>query len=144
MRVRWADGSVSDEILGATSGRLPDNVAKVTDGRTEIGMWRFPFDPSLPGLSVAYDPVRMRKLATRAGLGDGGTVRLRAYRPRRRAVIEVATERGSLFVKVVRPGKARDLHDRHRAATAAGCPVPAPIGWSEDGRGGRRPGISPR
>ncbi|MGH3517938.1 MAG: hypothetical protein ACRDQ7_11085 [Haloechinothrix sp.] len=46
-RVRWADGSVTTERLGACSGQLPAGVARLSNGRTEIGMWRFPFDPDL-------------------------------------------------------------------------------------------------
>jgi len=193
-RVRWSDGSVTDETLGASSGTLPDGVVRLTDGTTEIGMWRFPFDPDLPALAAACDPERMRRLAADVGLtgggpgpdgagpdgagpdgagpdgagpdgagtggpgpggsgpggtgpggtepggtGPGGTgagdirLTIRAYRPRRRAVVEVRTPGGTVFVKVVRPAGARALHERHRAALAAGCPVPAPLGWTDDG-----------
>lgn len=135
-RVRWADGSVSGETFGATNGRLPDGVARLSDGETEIGMWRFPFDPDLPALPAAHDAERMRRLVTDIGLGgDGGPVglRVRAYRPRRRAVIEVTAPGGTAFVKVLTPGKAKPLHQRHRTATAAGCPVPASLGWTDDG-----------
>ncbi len=135
-RVRWADGTVSDETVGATNGNLPDGVARLSDGETEIGMWRFPFDPDLPALPAAFDAERMRRLVADVGLGgDGGPVRLRvrAYRPRRRAVIEVSAPGGTAFVKVLKPGKAQPLHQRHRAAIAAGCPVPASLGWTDEG-----------
>ncbi len=135
-RVRWVDGSISDETFGATDGRLPDGVARLSDGETEIGMWRFPFDPDLPALPVACDAERMRRLATDVGLGDGGgpvQLRVRAYRPRRCAVIEVSATGGTAFVKVLKPGMAQPLHARHRTATAAGCPVPASLGWTGDG-----------
>lgn len=136
-RVRWADGSETAETLGASSGRLPDGTARLSDGDTEIGMWRFPFDPDLPALPAACDHERMRRLVERAGLGvEVGAVRLRvrAYRPRRRAVIEVAVPGGGrVFVKVVRPHRVRGLHERHRLAAAAGAAVPASLGWAEAG-----------
>ncbi|MGH3763054.1 phosphotransferase family protein [Actinophytocola sp.] len=135
-RVRWADGSVTSERLGACSGSLPDGVARLGDGRTEIGMWRFPFDPALPGLPAAMDLERMRRLLGDAGLGAGGLPRprVRAYRPMRRAVVEVSAPGGArIFVKAVHPRRARRLHERHRVATAAGVAVPASLGWTDDG-----------
>ncbi len=149
-RVRWPDGSVTDETLGASSGTLPDGVARLSDGTTEIGMWRFPFDPDLPALAAACDHERMRLLAVDLGLTGRGRVasdpdgptggprvgvhlEIRSYRPRRRAVVEVRCPGGAVFVKVVRPDAARDLFERHRDALAAGCPVPPPLGWTDDG-----------
>jgi hypothetical protein len=134
-RVRWPDGTETSETLGACDGDLPTNTTRLTDGDTEIGMWRYPHDPDLPGLARAVNPVAAGRLAHDLGAGDGGParVRLRAYRPRRRAVIEVATDRGRVFIKVVRPRRATALHERHRAGTAAGCPVPRSLGWTDDG-----------
>lgn len=136
-RVRWPDGTVTDETFGACSGALPAGVACLTDGSTTVGMWRFPLDPDLPALATACDQERMRRLAADLGLREHGTeavrLRVRAYRPRRRAVVEVRTRRGTVFVKVVRPAAARALHERHRVALEAGCPVPAPLGWTDTG-----------
>lgn len=134
VRVGWADGSVTEETLGAATGDLPPEVARLTDGHTEVGLWRFPFDPDLPALPAACDPHRMGRLATRLGL-DGAAARLtvRTYRPRRRAVVELATPTGTIYVKVLRPGRVRSVHEAHRAATAAGYPAPHPLGWTTDG-----------
>jgi hypothetical protein len=130
-RVAWPDGSVSDETLGATAGRVPDGVARLTDGRTEVGMWRFPFDPDLPGLAAACDPVRMGRLAAQLGLGDRVRLAVRTYRPRRRAVVELTAAIGTVFVKVLRPDRVAHVHDVH--LRAAGAPVPAPLGWTPGG-----------
>ncbi|HEX2130025.1 MAG TPA: phosphotransferase [Actinophytocola sp.] len=131
VRVAWADGSATDESIGAASGQLPDGVTRLTDGETEIGLWRFPFDPDLPALPAACDPARMGRLAADLGLAGAVTLRVRTYRPRRRAVVEVATPTGTVFVKVLRPEKVRALHELHRVAAGAGCPTP--LGWTEDG-----------
>lgn len=134
--VRWPDETVTEETIGASSGELPNGVALLSDGHTEIGMWRFPHDPDLPALPAACDPDLLRRLTAQIGLnhGDGPVrTRIRAYRPRRRAVVQVDTPDGTAFLKVVRSGKVRALHERHRTALAAGCPVPAPLGWTDDG-----------
>ena len=133
-RLRRADGSTSDEVLGASSRAMPVPLPHGVVRIGEVGLWRFPNDPDLPGLAVASDPGRMRRVC--AGIGwlvDDVVTRVVAYRPRRRAVVRVDTSRGVLYVKAVRPDRARGLHRRHRLALAAGCPVPAPLGWSEDG-----------
>ncbi|SFA93955.1 hypothetical protein SAMN05216266_102341 [Amycolatopsis marina] len=134
--VEWADGARTREILGACSGELPAGIARISDGATEIGMWRFPVDPDLPALPLVHDHRQVRALLRGTGLdAPDGPVRsrLRVYRPRRRAVFEVSTPAGTAFVKVVRPRHARELHRRHRIAEAAGCPVPAALGWTETG-----------
>ena len=57
---------------------------------------------------------------------------VRAYRPRRRAVIEVVAPTSRLFVKVLRPTRVRDLHERHRLLTDAGMPTPHSLGWTAE------------
>ncbi|OZM73714.1 aminoglycoside phosphotransferase [Amycolatopsis antarctica] len=133
-RVRWADGSETREQFGASSGKLPEGVAVLDDGRSRVGMWRVPFDPDLPALAAAHDPARAGRLAAGLGLGDGpARVHLVAYRPRRRAVVRISGSGGTFFAKIVRPGRAEALHERHRLLSEAGCPVPAPLGWNADG-----------
>ncbi|GGS32390.1 phosphotransferase family protein [Actinokineospora fastidiosa] len=133
-RLRLADGSTADEVLGASSRALPVPLPSGVVRIGEVGLWRFPHDPDLPGLAVAADPDRMRRVCASVGWAGGEvTVRVVAYRPRRRAVVRVETARGELYVKAVRPDRARGLHRRHRLALAAGCPVPPALGWSEDG-----------
>lgn len=137
-RVRWADGAETAETFGATSASpanpLPDGLAMLSDGHSRIGMWRFPHDPDLPALSGVHGPQGARALATSVGLGDHPVrVRVRAYRPRRRAVLEITGATGSCYAKVVRPARARELHERHLLLHEAGCPVPEPLGWSADG-----------
>lgn len=128
-RVRWPDGVVTREILAAMSGPLPDGAVRLSDGTTEVGVWRFPHDPRLPALRDACDADRLEQL-----LGVRPTrLRLRSHRPGRRAVIEAETPRGRVFVKVVRPELADALHQRHSVAVAAGCPAPEPLAFAPDG-----------
>jgi hypothetical protein len=138
VRVRWA-GGVTQERMGACVGRVPPGAFILDDGDTRVGVWRFPYDPDLPGLPAAYDDASVGGLLGSLGLGSLGlggaraTLRVRAYRPRRRAVIEAVGPRGRVFLKVVRPRKVAALHERHRLLVGAGVPVPDSLGYTADG-----------
>ncbi|WP_157963523.1 hypothetical protein [Actinocorallia populi] len=130
--VEWPDGRRTAETFGAGTSSRARGALRMSDGVHEIGVWRFPYDPALPGLPRAFDAERMRSLLTRLGL-DAAEPRLsvRAYRPLRRAVIEVRTPRTSVFVKVLRPERVEAVHRLHRAAT--GGRAPESLGWTDDG-----------
>lgn len=134
-RVVWADGAEREETFAATvSTRRPEGGFVVTDGDRFIQVWRFPFDPELPGLAAACFPSSVADLLRGLGLPpDGVQLRVVSYRPRKRAVVEVVTERQRLFIKVLRPRQVRDVDSRHRVLTAAGVAVPQSLGWSDDG-----------
>ena len=133
--VRWADGETTSEtFVAATGDRIPPQGAAVfDDGSSRVAVWRWPHDPFLPGLSDALDPVRVGSLLDDLGV-DGGAVqiRTRAYRPGRRAVVEVTGRRGRLFLKIVRPGEVERLHLQHRSLVEH-LPVPDSLGWSDGG-----------
>jgi aminoglycoside phosphotransferase len=133
-RVRWPDGEVKDETLAACTGDAPAGALVLDDGGDRVAVWRFPHDPDLPGLAAACDETAVAGLLEELDLG-GGPVRLRtrAYRPRRRAVIEAVGSRGRLFIKVVRPDRVEALHDRHRLLVRNGIPAPQSLGWTPQG-----------
>jgi hypothetical protein len=88
-----------------------------------IAVWRFPDDPYLPGLPSAVDPSRVHALLSHPTTGEV-TLRTRAYRPTRRAVVEVAEDGAPRwYLKVVSDRRAATLADRHRQLTAH-VPVP--------------------
>ncbi|WP_402468764.1 phosphotransferase [Isoptericola aurantiacus] len=145
-RVRWAtaggDGaSVRTETLGASLGRPGDQqvpgVLTLDDGEHAVAVWRFPGDPALPALATAYDPEAVATLLGDLGVPEVArgpvTLRVRAYRPTRRAVIEASTPGARVFLKVVRPDKVDDLYERHALLAGAGLPVPKPLGRNADG-----------
>jgi aminoglycoside phosphotransferase len=139
-RVRWGDRELS-ETLGASTGMAGldpvPGVLALSDGEQEVAVWRFPLDPALPALPSACDTAQMavllRELGVPAEAADGLAVRVRSYRPRRRAVVEVAGARARLFVKVLRPDRVEELHRRHTLLHAAGLPVPRSLGWTREG-----------
>jgi len=90
-----------------------------------VGVWRWPFDPVLTGLTAAVSPGRVD------GLLAGHLVPpLRpdvvVYRPTERAVVRITDARGrNVYLKVVPPATLPALVARHTALGAAGLPVPA-------------------
>jgi hypothetical protein len=132
--IAWPDRAATTEtVVAATGARIPDGAAVLDDGTTQVAVWRWPVDPSLPGLTAALDRGRVARLLDDLGV-DGGAVqlRVRAYRPGRRAVVEATGRRGVLFLKVVRAAKVEALHHTHRSLAAA-LPVPDSLGWTDDG-----------
>lgn len=127
------DGVNDGTTLCAHAGRdLPANAAIVEDGASRVAVWRFPHDPKLPGLPHAVQPDLLKSLLAEVGADYPiELIKTRSYRPRRRAVIEVVTERHRLFVKVVRPSRVAALQAAH-TAVAGELRVPRSLGWSHE------------
>ncbi|MPQ98776.1 phosphotransferase [Modestobacter sp. I12A-02628] len=133
-----ADGRPARDTLAATTGsRIPDGAAvlagDVSGTTVEVGLWRWPHDPALPALAWATSAAAVR--ARLPGLGvpaEDARLRLRAYRPGRRAVVEVTSARGTWYLKVVRPRAAAPLAERH-AVLGSGAPVPPVLAGTPDG-----------
>lgn len=132
--IAWPEGRTTTEtFVAATGDRIPEGAAVLEDGTSRVAVWRWPSDPALPGLAAALDRHRVSGLLDSLGIAGGAVqLRSRAYRPGRRAVIEVAGRRGRLFLKVVRPHAIEALHATHRTL-ASRLPVPDSLGWSDDG-----------
>jgi hypothetical protein len=133
-QVRWSDGQERPETLVACTGDPPEGSLVLDDGVERVAVWRFPHDPELPGLTAACDEAAVAAVLESLGLGEGAVrLRTRAYRPRRRAVIEATGARGRVFIKIVRPDRVEALHDRHRLLVRAGIPAPQSLGFTRDG-----------
>lgn len=115
----------------ATSGSIPSGVLEVEADGMRVGVWRVPHDPVLRGMPAALDPGRVGALLDGLGV-PGGPVKiaLRAYRPKRRAVVAVGGRRHGLYLKLVRRSKVENLH-RHHTFLSEGLPVPASLGFSD-------------
>lgn len=138
--VAWDGGQATRERLVAVADREPMAAAAagggVPPGRPR--WWLYPEDPQLPGLARLADAGFARSLAQRARLPDVPLeLRDRAYRPRTRAVVELAgagativvggaraSVRARVYVKALRPGRAAAVRDR-LAVLAPLAPVPA-------------------
>jgi hypothetical protein len=112
---------------------FPEGAFVLTCDGISVAVWRFPHDPYLPGLPSAISTARVRELLDDLGALPGDvSLRTRAYRPSRRAVVEV-TVRGSdavgriLYLKVLAGDRANELADLHRQLVPH-VPVPRVIG----------------
>ena len=130
------DGQAREVLLVAhvDAKPLPEAAFVLEQDGDRIAVWRFPNDPFLPGLPSAVHFGRVRELLDAVN-GPPGTVglRTRAYRPTRRAVVEVTvTDPGSsagrvLYLKVLAGRRAEELAEMHRQLVAT-VPVPKVIG----------------
>lgn len=132
----WPAGSytetsdhVDDLYVGMTTEAVPDHGPGVIYSHSPHGrlaIWQHPLDPALPGLPLATDPASVAETWGRGRRLVG--LETVSYRPLRRAVIAAAFDDGSrLYLKVLRAGRASDLHARHRMLLDAGIPAPVPV-----------------
>ena len=132
------DGRESREVLTATAGsRIPDGATTVealVDGEARrVAIWRWPWDPALPALTWAASSSRVAGRLADLGLATGpARLRMRSYRPGRRAVVQATTTTGVLFLKVVRPVALPRMVERHVALDGA-VPSPPLLATTEDG-----------
>lgn len=97
-------------------------------------IWRYPEDPGLPALRTLALPEAARVVLDRLGVPARLTaLTLASYRPGRRAVVQVSTDDGDLFVKVVPPASVSAVVARHRAWFAAGLPTPPVLATAREG-----------
>jgi Phosphotransferase enzyme family len=134
-QVERADRTLTRETLAAATGdHIPEGAALLQGGGTVVGVWRRPQDPALPALDAAAEPHRLATTLRAAGLCRTGLpeVRVRAYRPGRRAVLEISDAGRRLYAKVVRPSAAAALRARHDLL-AEHLPVPRLLAATPDG-----------
>lgn len=131
------DGTPREVLLIAHADRrpLPEGAFALRRGDAEVAVWRFPHDPYLPGLPSAIDTARVRELLDGLEAPAGAvTVHTRAYRPSRRAVVEVTIATPDqvgriLYLKLLAGDRAEELADVHRQLRPH-VPVPRVIGVS--------------
>ena len=99
------------------------------DTGKRIAVWVYPNDPALPALAATVFSESASVLLARLGVTmDNPQLSVLAYRPGKRAVIRVDSGDERVYLKVVRPGKAAAIVDRHTAFLNAGVTVPQIIG----------------
>jgi phosphotransferase family enzyme len=152
------DGTLTEELIAATVDRsgLPEGAIPSQAGELPVALWPAEEDPLLPGLQHALDPEFALRMLEQAGTpAKRADVTLVAYRPGRRAVVEVtpvepvttrltfapgsgaltpkvAGDAPALFLKVVEPDRAAELAEVHRRLTGV---VPAAPCTLADGPG---------
>jgi hypothetical protein len=146
-RVLTPDDAAHDLALVAhvDAKPVPEGPVTVEVAGTPVAVWRFPNDPFLRGLPSATSAVRVRELLDQLGVAPGEVgLEIRAYRPSRRAVVEVAitpdpsATPGSevpagrvLYLKVMAGDRAERLGRVHRELEPH-VPVPGVVGVAPD------------
>jgi hypothetical protein len=129
--VATSAGDTGRQIV-ACSGSIPDGAAIVESDDVRIGLWILPHDPALPGLAPALDAGQLRAMLASIGRPTTKVAsRLRAYRPGRRAVVQVETDTTRVFLKLGRPRSIAALHATHRLLADV-LPVPTSLGYDPD------------
>ena len=125
--------SASMETLVASIGQVvPDGVSVVSAHGIDVAVWRASEDPFLPGLRSVSNAKSAGLLLDQLGIeATEVKTRRRAYRPGRRAVVELQTPTDRVFAKVVRPHRVADLQQLH-TYLAQRAPIPKSLGWSEE------------
>ena len=103
---------------GDLAGTVP-----VEAGDLRVNVWRYPFDPMLPGLTDAVTDVGVAALL---GVAQQAVqLQVVSFRACRRAVVRVRQGGADdLYLKVVPPTEVDGLVSRHRALHHAGLAVP--------------------
>ena len=133
------DGTATDDTVlagtttrGAPNGTLPIEAMSPSGQELKVGVWRWPFDPTLTALDQMVTPHLAGSLLG-AVVGDRPSLDVVAYRPTERAVIRATGNGRAVYVKVVAPSEVDTLVARHTALRQAGLPVPrveaAGHGW---------------
>ncbi len=128
--IDWPTGRSHDTLLAATTarGHLPGTVpvtANTADTTLEAGVWRWPFDPIVTGLTIAATPMalgdHLRGIVATGPLA----IDVVAYRPTERAVLRLTDQADHAFyLKVLAPGQVESVVARHDALGRAGIQVP--------------------
>ncbi|QDO88906.1 phosphotransferase [Ornithinimicrobium ciconiae] len=115
-----------------TTLEAPEGAVVVGSEGEQVAVWRVPHDPFLPSLATVLEPTTAASIIASLGgqIAEPHT-RLRAYRPTRRAVIEVSGEGHRIYLKLVKPRRLQALHQRHLDLDGL-LPVPEPLGINSD------------
>ena len=126
--VRYLDSSDREltEFLYATSAPVGPPAASLGRDGLDIGVWRHPHDPRLPGLAAACDPGIVLGWLAEAGrpTPEAFDLTLLGYRPLRRAVLRATADDAVSYLKVLRPDRAERLAVRQELLAGAGLTPP--------------------
>ena len=128
-RHRWASFQVLDSPdvfwVAQVDGKAPSGSYVVHTEHGDLGVWRHPNDPALPGLRVAVTPGALRLTLTSIAPGvDSDVVDVVTLEPLQRATVRIGGVGHAVYVKVLPPWRVATVADAHRRAAAGGVPSP--------------------
>ncbi len=100
-------------------------VLRTSAAGTALYLWFHPHDPLLPDLPWALSPEQVGQQVFAESGSTGVRLKVTGYRPLRRAVIQAASGWSEAYIKVVLPGQAEGLRQRHELLAASAVPAPA-------------------
>lgn len=134
----WASFAIADsnDVLWVAQvhGTAPHGAFVVETSLGDMGVWRHPNDPALPGLAAAVTPGRLSMLSSVASHVDPRLVEVVTLQPLQRATVRIGSPNDAVYVKIVPPWRVERVADNHRRARDAR--VPAPEILDVDGRNG--------
>lgn len=109
-------GPQHDVVWAAhVGGGAPPQTLVVDTDRGDVGVWRYPNDPALPGLPQAVVPGALRWLVAAASAPiDARQVQVISLDPMRRAVVRVGSVGQAVYVKVLPPDRLDEVVSIHR------------------------------
>ena len=111
--------------VAQVDGEAPEGSHVVATRLGDMGVWRHPNDPALPGLRTAVIPGALADvLADVAPDVDPSVVDVVTVEPLQRATIRVGHAGRAVYLKVVPRWRLGDVADAHRRAVAGGVPSP--------------------
>ena len=106
-------------------GSAPEGTLAVSTEVGEMGVWRHPNDPALPGLRTAVTPGGLTStLNSIAPTVDSQIVEMITLQPLQRATVRVGRPDDVVYVKVVPLWRVERVADNHRRARAGGVLAP--------------------
>lgn len=125
----WASfesvGSTDVVWVAQMDGSAPEGTLAVSTEFGEMGVWRHPNDPALPGLRMAVTPGALDSiLAEIVPTVDAQVVEMITNQPLQRATVRIGRPDDAVFVKVVPPWRVERVADNHRRARAGGVLAP--------------------
>ncbi len=125
----WASFEVLDSPdvfwVGQVDGEAPEGSHVVPTQLGDMGVWRHPNDPALPGLRIAVAPGALRQTLTSIAPGvDADSVDIVTLEPLQRATVRIGDVGRAVYVKVLPPWRVATVADAHRRADTEGLPTP--------------------
>jgi hypothetical protein len=115
--------------MDATGIANEPGVEIFSDGDVEAACWIYPKVPDLPGLATVAYPEAVAEMCNAQGVFNHQvsveelTLTMIGYRPRRRAVVSIATVDEAVFAKVYRVADLPHAGERQRLLFESGLPV---------------------
>jgi hypothetical protein len=125
----WASFDVLDSVdvfwVAQVDGEAPEGSHVVPTELGDMGVWRHPNDPALPGLRTAVTPSALADVLRHIAPDvDVEVVEIVTLEPLQRATVRVGDVGRAVYVKVIPWWRLHHVADAHRRSVDGGLPSP--------------------